>query len=73
MNPKIARFKKKFCIRKLPGPRKYWNQNIWAQRNFVSKKHWVKEILGEQFVPKKFRAPKIFWVQVNFETSQTPS
>ena len=34
MNQKIAMLKKKFCIRKLPGPRKYWNQNIWAQRNF---------------------------------------
>ena len=39
----------------------------------MSKKHWVQEFLREQFVPKRFRAPKIFWVQVNFETSQTPS
>ena len=74
LNQKIARFKKKFCIRKLPGPRKYWNQNIWVQKNFMSKKHWVKEILGEQFVPKKIRArtlqtPSLYLADSN----QTPS
>ena len=74
LNKKIARFKKKFCIRKLPGPRKYWNQNIWVQKNFMSKKHWVKEILGEQFVPKKIRArtlqtPSLYLADSN----QTPS
>ena len=25
------------------------------------------------FVSKKYKAPKIFWVKINFETSQTPS
>ena len=62
----------------MQGPRKYWIQNVWVKeilcpKNIGSRKSWVKNLYPIMFVSKKFKVPKIFWVQINFETSQTPS
>ena len=57
----IALFKKKICNRKFPGPKKYWSQNIWAQRNIGSRKSWENNLYPKLFVSKKIRAPKFFW------------
>ena len=47
-------------------------KEILCPKNIGSRKSWVNNLYPKLFVSKKFRAPKIFWVQINFETSQTP-
>ena len=54
LNQNIARFKKKFCIRKLLGPRKYWDQNIWALRNLGLTICIQNSLCSKNLGPKKY-------------------
>ena len=48
-------------------------KEILCPKNIGSRKSWVNNLYPKLFVSKKFRAPKIFWVQINFETFFLPS
>ena len=59
-------------------PKDTVSMKILDTKYLCSKKFWVQDILGERFTFKiiwapKLEDPKIFWVQVYFESSQTPS
>ena len=51
--------KEKILYQKIAGSKKILDPKCLGQRNFVSKKYWVKEILGEKFVSNNVCVQKI--------------